>query len=85
MDVDYNENNLPILPSLSDIIKSYSDAKAIQPTPEPTTPIEFDTSDNYDFQPLENHSPEDTIAPSIHEPSTTPTILLKPTPTGPIP
>jgi hypothetical protein len=36
MDFDYNENDHPTLPSLSDIIKSYSDAKAMQPTTKPT-------------------------------------------------
>ena len=51
MDIDYDENDRPILPSLSDIIKSYSDAKAMHPTPNPTTPIEFDTSNNYVFNP----------------------------------
>ncbi len=30
LDIDYDENDLPILPSLSDVIKEYSKAKAIQ-------------------------------------------------------
>ncbi len=30
MDIDYDENDRPILPSLSDIIKSYSEAKKLQ-------------------------------------------------------
>jgi hypothetical protein len=30
MDVDYDENDRPILPSLSNIIKSYSEAKKLQ-------------------------------------------------------
>jgi hypothetical protein len=85
MDVDYNENDHSILPSVSDIIKSYSAAKAMHPTLEPMTPIDFDKLNNYDFQPLDNLSPEVTIAPPIHELSTIPTILLEPTPTGPIP
>jgi hypothetical protein len=29
-DIDYDKNNNPILPSLSDIVKSYSDAKAMK-------------------------------------------------------
>jgi hypothetical protein len=85
MDVDYNENDCPILPSLSDIIKSYSDAKAMQSTTEPTSTTKFDASNNNGFQPLENQTPDDTFAPPIHEPSTAPINLLKPTATGPTP
>jgi hypothetical protein len=60
------------------MINSYSDAKAMQPTTESTTTIDFDISDNNDFQPQENQPPEDIIAQPIHKPSTTPTNLLKP-------
>ena len=42
LDVDYDENGRPILPSLSDIIKSYSKAKADQPIFEPIQHIDFD-------------------------------------------
>jgi hypothetical protein len=45
MDIDYNENDYPILPSLSHIIKSYSEAKETNLTHEPTPIIEFDASD----------------------------------------
>jgi hypothetical protein len=42
LDVDYDVNDQPILPSLSDIIKSYSKAKADQPNFEPGLSIDFD-------------------------------------------
>jgi hypothetical protein len=41
-DVDYDVNDQLILPSLSDIIKSYSKAKADQPNFEPGHSINFD-------------------------------------------
>ena len=40
--MDYDVNGLPILPSLSDIINSYSKAKAGQPIFEPIQPLDFD-------------------------------------------
>jgi hypothetical protein len=42
LDVNYDVNDQPILPSLSDIIKSYSKAKADQPNFEPGLLIDFD-------------------------------------------
>ena len=42
LDMDYDANGLPILPSLSDIINSYSKAKAGQPIFEPIQPLDFD-------------------------------------------
>ncbi len=42
LDVDYNVNDQPILPSLLDIIKSYSKARADQPHFEPGHLIDFD-------------------------------------------
>ncbi len=42
LDVDYDVNDQPILPSLLDIIKSYSKAKADQPNIEPGLSIDFD-------------------------------------------
>jgi hypothetical protein len=42
LDVDYGANDQPILPSLLDIIKSYSKAKADQPNFEPGLLIDFD-------------------------------------------
>ncbi len=46
---DYDENNRLILPSLSDIIKQYTEAKAIQQQNEPMTSVEFDLIDVTDF------------------------------------
>jgi hypothetical protein len=42
LDVDYDVNDQPILPSLSDMIKLYSKAKADQPNFEPGHSIDFD-------------------------------------------
>jgi hypothetical protein len=42
LDVDYDTNNQPILPSLSNIIKAYSKAKANQPNFELGHLIDFD-------------------------------------------
>ena len=39
MDLDYDENDHPILPPLSDIIKSYSEARRLQQENEPTMAI----------------------------------------------
>jgi hypothetical protein len=43
--IDNNKNDNPILPSLSGIIKSYSDAKAMEPPYDPTPHIELDAGD----------------------------------------
>ena len=51
MDIDYDENDRPILPSLSDIIKQYTEAKAVQQQNEPTTSAAFDLIDVTDFLP----------------------------------
>jgi hypothetical protein len=51
MDIDYDENDRPILSSLSDIIKQYTEATAIQQQNEPTTSVEFDPIDVTDFLP----------------------------------
>ena len=42
LDMDYDANGLPILPSLLDIINSYSKAKAGQPIFELIQPLDFD-------------------------------------------
>ncbi len=49
MDVDYDENNHPILPPLSDIIKSYSEARRLQQENEPTMAIRGDHIEDIDF------------------------------------
>jgi hypothetical protein len=51
MDIDYDENDHPTLPSLSDIIKQYTEAKAIQQQNEPTTSVELDPIYVTDFLP----------------------------------
>ncbi len=58
--MDYDQNDCPILPPLSDIIKTYSEARAKQPTYAPITRSQFERDDiNFDpeeFQP-ENPGP----------------------------
>jgi hypothetical protein len=51
MDIDYDENDRPILPSLSNIIKQYTEAKAVQQQNEPTTSAAFDPINVTDFLP----------------------------------
>ena len=66
LDIDYDENDLPILPSLSDLIKEYSKAKANQKENEPTISVEFEPVDNNAYQPpnpLESPS-ENPIIPT---------------------
>ncbi len=48
--MDYNENNCPILPPLSDIIKAYSDARAKQAKYAPITRTDF-VRDGFNFDP----------------------------------
>ncbi len=49
VDYDYDENDRPILPSLSDIIKSYSEAKKLQQENEPMVAIGGDPLSVIDF------------------------------------
>jgi hypothetical protein len=51
MDIDYDENDRPILPSLSDIIRQYTEAKAVQQQNEPRTSAAFDLINVTDFLP----------------------------------
>jgi hypothetical protein len=75
-DIDYDKNDNSILPSLSDIIKSYSDAKAMKPTYDPTPHIEFDAGDKFvvpphavksaHLTPIETpHNPTDTVPQNL--------------------
>jgi hypothetical protein len=41
--MDYNENDQPILPPLSDSIRTFREERIRQQRPEPITPIDFDT------------------------------------------
>ena len=41
LDINYDKNDRPLLPSLSDLIKQYSKAKAIQKENELTISIDF--------------------------------------------
>jgi hypothetical protein len=54
--MDYDENNCPILPPLSDIIKAYSGAKAKQATYAPITRTDFE-KDGFNFD-LDGFQPE---------------------------
>jgi hypothetical protein len=51
MDIDYDENDRPILPSLSNIMKKYTEAKTVQQQNEPTTSAAFDPINVTDFLP----------------------------------
>ncbi len=48
--MDYNKNNCPILPPLSEVIKAYSKAKAKQATYAPITRTDF-KRDGFNFDP----------------------------------
>ncbi len=48
MDVDYDENNRPILPPLLDIIKLNSEARRLQQENEPTMAIGGDPIEDID-------------------------------------
>ncbi len=49
MDVNYDESDCPISPPLSDIIKSYSEARRLQQENEPKMAIEGDPIEDIDF------------------------------------
>jgi hypothetical protein len=49
MDIDYDENRNPLLPSLPDSIKSYSEAQELQRKQEPTVTFDFDPIGVADF------------------------------------
>jgi hypothetical protein len=51
IDIDYDENDHPILPFLSDIIKQYTEAKAVQQQNGPMTSAAFDLINVTDFLP----------------------------------
>ncbi len=74
--MDYDENNCPIVPPLSDIIKAYSNTKAKQATYAPITRTDF-VRDGFNFDPdgfqPENSGPFPIVAvPSlIQNPPTT--------------
>jgi hypothetical protein len=66
MDIDYDENNNPILPSLSNIIKSYYEAWELQQQQEPTIPIDFYPIRVTDFQPAQSSPPINVQKPSAY-------------------
>ena len=39
--MDYNENDQPILPPLSDIIRTFREERITQPRPEPIMPVDL--------------------------------------------
>ncbi len=56
--MDYNQNDCPILPPLSDIIKTYSEARAKQPTYAPITRSEFErVGINFDPEGFQTENP----------------------------
>jgi hypothetical protein len=65
MKVNYDENNRPILPSLLDIIKSYSEAKKLQQENEPTVAIGGDPLNVIDF-PWANPPKKPTITSPVN-------------------
>jgi hypothetical protein len=67
LDIDYDKNDCPLLPSLSDLIKQYSKAKAIQKENEPTINVDFELVDISNYQPpypLESPSMIPVIQPA---------------------
>ncbi len=67
LDINYDKNDRPLLPSLSDLIKQYSKAKAIQIENEPTISVDFEPVDISDYQPpypLESPSMIPVIQPA---------------------
>jgi hypothetical protein len=81
-DVDYNDDCCPILPLLLDIIKTYSEDKARQPTYEPIARSRFNDFDPKEIQPVKPITQPPAAPPSPQQipptstPSTnTPTIL----------
>jgi hypothetical protein len=80
MDVNYDESNHPILPSLSDIIKSYSEAKRLQQENEPAVAIGGDPLNIIDF-PRTNPTKKPTITSPVNN-LTTANDNIFPTPTN---
>jgi hypothetical protein len=67
-DMGYDENDQPILPPLSDIIRIFREERIMQPRPEPITPVDFNPifdeqyGNNKDTIPDEHqHNPDDII------------------------
>ncbi len=65
MDIDYDEYDCPILPSLSDIIKSYSEAKKLQQENEPMVAIGGDPLNVINF-PQANPPKKPTITSPVN-------------------
>jgi hypothetical protein len=78
-DMDYDKNNCPILPPLSDIIKTYSDAKAKQATYAPITRTDF-VRDGFNFDP-DSFRPEN---PGPLPLAAVPSLIQNPPTTNPI-
>ena len=74
MDIDYDENQNPLLPSLTNINKSYSEAWELQCKQEPTVTFDFDPIGVTDFSPAQGSAPfnvqdHEPIPPSAMTPS----------------
>jgi hypothetical protein len=65
--IDYDKNDCPLLPSLSDLIQQYSKAKALHKENEPTISVDFEPVDISNYQPplpLESPSTIPVIPPT---------------------
>ncbi len=86
IDVDYDENDRPILPPLLDIIKSYSEARRLQQENEPKMAIGGDPIEDIDFpraNPTKNPaimSPVDKLNPANDNIFPAPTNFYPPNP-----
>jgi hypothetical protein len=67
--MDYAEYDQPILPPLSDIIRTFREERITQPRPEPITPVDFNTildkryGNNKDAIPDQHQHNPDNIIP----------------------
>jgi hypothetical protein len=66
--MDYDENDQPILPPLSDIIRTFREERIMQPRPEPIAPVDFNPifgkqyGNNKDAIPDKHqHNPDDIL------------------------
>jgi hypothetical protein len=63
LDIDYDENDRPLLPSLSDLIKEYNAAKELQKASAPTVSVDFEPVDISAYQPS-NQPPITDLKPT---------------------
>jgi hypothetical protein len=63
LDIDYDESDRPLLPSLSDLIKEYNAAKELQKASAPTVSVDFEPVDISAYQPS-NQPPITDLKPT---------------------